>query len=250
MPPMFFPGMPEDLTIIEPGLTVGSAAAIGGAVQVEEVTTVTTDDSAVAETGTLGLPLWLTDRLGEFIALLIVGVLFIWLLPRFLPDVSDLLQRQPGPSLGWGLLIALIVVPLGLFAGAILLVFLAVLANVLTLGELTGAVITLGFGALFFALVAFIFIASTVSQLIVSFLVGRSILTRMGVNANGRWSGLGYVALGAILYELIRAIPLLGFILAVVVMFLGVGAIYLYWRGRREPGPVGKVPEPTMAVGN
>lgn len=226
--PPFMPGMPADVEVLEPGLDIDSTATVGGSIAVQEVTA----EAVPAETGIFGLPLWLTTRIGEFIALLIVGALFIWLLPRFLPEVSDKLQQQPLPSLGWGLLISLIVVPLGLFVGLILMIILAVIANVLTLGELTGSVITLGLAALFFALVAFVFIATTVSQLLVSFLVGRAIWTRLSTGTGGRWTGLGYIALGAVIYEILRAIPVLGFILAVVVMFFGIGAIYLYWRDR------------------
>lgn len=226
--PPFLPGMPADVEVLEPGLDIDSGT-VGGSIAVQEVTA----EAVAAETGIFGLPLWLTTRIGEFIALLIVGALFIWLLPRFLPEVSDKLQQQPLPSLGWGLLISLIVVPLGLFVGLILMIILAVIANVLTLGELTGSVITLGLAALFFALVAFVFIATTVSQLLVSFLIGRAIWTRLSTGTGGRWTGLGSIALGAVIYEVLRAIPVLGFILAVVVMFFGVGAIYLYLRDRR-----------------
>jgi hypothetical protein len=232
---------------MDPGLDVGSAATIGGALAVEEVAPA--EANAAARTGPLGLPEWFTNRLGEFIGILIVGALLIWLLPRFLPDVSDVLQSQPLPSLGWGVLIGLIAFPLGLFVGVILLIILAVIVNVVTLGQFTGLTITLGFGALFFALMAYIFVAYTVSQVLISYLVGRFLMTRIGTNSAGRWAGLGFIAVGAIFYEILRAIPLLGFIMAAVVTFFGIGALYLYWRARRIMPPLEKAPAPALASG-
>jgi hypothetical protein len=128
---------------------------------------------------------------------------------------------------------------------------LAVIVNVITLGQFTGLAIALGFGTLFFALMAYIFVAYTVSQILLSYLVGRFVLTRVGVNDSGRWAGLAFIAVGALPYELLRAIPVLGFVLAAVVTFFGVGALYLYWRERRTPtlGPLEKAPEPALVSG-
>jgi hypothetical protein len=48
----------------------------------------------------------------------------------------------------------------------------------------------------------------------------------------------------------VRAIPVLGFILAAVVTFFGVGALYLYWSDRRPSIPIEKAPEPALASGD
>ena len=49
----------------------------------------------------------------------------------------------------------------------------------------------------------------------------------------------GYLALGVFLYEVLRAIPILGGIVALVVILFGMGAMFLGWRERRaEAVPV------------
>jgi hypothetical protein len=41
------------------------------------------------------------------------------------------------------------------------------------------------------------------------------------------------VVVGVLVYSLLRAIPFLGWLLAVTVTFLGLGAIYAAWKARR-----------------
>ncbi len=88
---------------------------------------------------------------------------------------------------------------------------------------------------------AFLISTSYLAQIIVSFLTGRLLLGRIESNqAAGRVLPL---VIGLILYVILRAIPVLGLLVGLVVVLLGLGAIS-YWRWtrfRRRPAQ----PQPT-----
>jgi cytoskeletal protein CcmA (bactofilin family) len=239
--PFTFPGLPA-VEVLTPGLRVGPEAQVGGEVQVSEAT------AAPAETGVLGLPLWLTDRLGTIIGLLLVAAVLIYFAPRFLPAVSDALRRKPLPSLGWGALIYLLLFPLALVASLVLVGLITVVFGVITFGQLTAAILGLAGSLWLFALFAFLFFAYIISWLIVGHLLGGALLSRAGVSAPSRWIQFLYVALGVILFQALRAIPVLGFIVAFLVGTFALGALFVYWLERRRAGKPVVAPEPAGSV--
>ena len=88
---------------------------------------------------------------------------------------------------------------------------------------------------------AFLISTSYLAQIIVSFLTGRLLLGRIGSNqAAGRVLPL---VIGLILYVVLRAIPVLGLLVGLVVILLGLGAIssWIWTRFRRRPAQ----PQPT-----
>lgn len=232
--------------LVEPGMSVSDTAQIGGAVQVEE-----TIAPAIAEPpvqrGFLGLPDWLLNRIGEFIGLLILGSLVIAVLPRFLPAVGDELGRKPLPSFGWGLLLAFIVLPLVMIGGVALVILLTVLFGVITFGELAGAVLTITSGVLGFTLVAYLTAAYVVAKLVVGYWAGRWILGRSGMDPASKWTQVAYLALGLLIFEALRAIPVAGFLIAALVMFFGLGAMLALWLDRRR-GAVAPEAKPVPAM--
>lgn len=235
-PSVFFPNMPGTVESIGPGLRIDPAAAVGGEIRVEETDPAEMD---VADgTGFLGLPNWLLDRVGEFIGLVLIAAILIYLVPRFLPAIAGELAERPWPSLGWGALLMLVLLPVAIVAGGLSVVLLTVLFGLLTFGELVGAVLTLSGSFLAFALFAFLFVAYLIAKIVVAYLVGRWILTRAGMEPSSRWVHLGYVALGALIYEILRAIPVAGWLLSLLVSLFGVGAIVSYWLTTRRKGEV------------
>jgi hypothetical protein len=82
----------------------------------------------------------------------------------------------------------------------------------------------------------FIFIFSLVTKAIVAYLGGRLILNRLSAQAEPSWwTDFAFLALGALIYEIMRAIPIVGIIVAVIVTLVGLGAIYVAFREKMRP---------------
>jgi cytoskeletal protein CcmA (bactofilin family) len=235
--PFGMPGLPP-VEILTPGLRVAPEAQIGGQVLVQEMTTAPT---AAEETGALGLPRWLSNRLGTVIGLLLTAAVVVYFAPRFLPAVSGALRRKPLPSLGWGALIYLLLFPLGLIVGLILVVLLTIVVGFVTFGQLTAAILGLAGSFWLFALFAFLFFVYVIAWLIVGHLAGDALLSRAGVGA-GRWAQFLSVALGVVIFQALRAIPFLGFLVAFLVGTFALGALFVVWLERRRTGRADEMP--------
>jgi len=170
---------------------------------------------------------WFLRHLRRLITLLLVGLLIVWVVPGWAEKATGALRARPLPSLGWG------VVSIAAFAFALLVlliatILIAVIFGVITLGGLAGT--TAWTGILIMALLVFFFsIAVTyVTKVLVSFLGGRLILARLKPDwAEGRiWP----LVVGVVLFIIITAIPILGWLVNLVVVLLGLGALWLLGR--------------------
>lgn len=240
--PAFMPDFPGAITPINPGFRQGAEASVGGEVDVRETAQFAgrpgaTDSARDVEL--FGLSLAVTQRIGEFIALLIVGGLLIRYWPSIVQRSSIQAQERPLPSAGYGCLTTLIFfVGVPIVAGVIFI--LALVGGWITFGRLFGTILSLGGASLWLVVVAFFFVFSLVTKAIVAFLGGRLILTRLApqMQPGGQTDFLS-LALGAFIYEILRAIPLgLGWLIAVVVTLIGLGALYLMLRGEKPPSDV------------
>jgi uncharacterized membrane protein YhaH (DUF805 family) len=81
-------------------------------------------------------------------------------------------------------------------------------------------------GAVLYVIVAFI------SKLIFAFQAGYLILKRY--ERTGFWYRFGVLALGLLIYVLLAAIPYIGWAVAIVVMLLGTGAVFLVFNEDRQ----------------
>lgn len=204
---------------------------------------------------------WIVARLRDLVTLLLLGALLLWLLPRWLYRAADALRDQPLLSLGWGLVVWL----LGFFlAGlvAFLIVLLAILLGIVTLGGLAFAVLGIGFSLLGLAFTLFWLSVTYLSKVVVAYLVGRWIVDaltrreepgtepmappgepgaermprreeRRRTPAQDGWA----LVVGVVIYVLLRAIPILGWFIGAAVTLFGLGAILMalrdWWRERR-----------------
>jgi cytoskeletal protein CcmA (bactofilin family) len=171
-----------------------------------------------------------------FATLAVVGFLLVWLLPGASAAVAGTLRRRPWPSLGWGaLFVPLVAVAFGVIGFAT--VVLAVLLGLVTLGGLAGFVVAAGvIAALLLALLTGI-AALLLAPIVVSFLVGRLILRRPWPDdLGGRVVAL---LVGVAIYAVLQALPVVGWVVALPVTLIGIGAIVVWlWssRGRRLRG--------------
>ncbi len=246
--------MPQGVNVIEPGLRIGLGAEIGGDLRytspVEQaVPSGTIGGSVVFSTPVPGAQpdvrdpgrfpvrtgVGITRRIGEFIALLIVGGVLLRWWPAVMQRASAQAQTRPLPSAGWGCLVSLIAA-VGVPVAAILIFLVALLGGLVTLGDLFGDLLGLGAAALGLAITVFLFVVALVTKAIVLFLGGRLILDRLAPQRQtGSRGDFWALASGALIYEILRFIPLLGWLLDVSVTLIGLGAIYFALRERYRP---------------
>jgi cytoskeletal protein CcmA (bactofilin family) len=167
---------------------------------------------------------WLLDQLRRFIALLVVGLILVWIVPGLVREAATALQTRPWGSLGWGILTVILVfvaVPVVVF----LVIVLDLLLGALGFGGLVTSVTGLGLLTNAAIIVGFLIAVGYVTKIVFSFLVGRAILGRI----REPW-GAGRVwplVLGVVLFSIVRAIPYLGWFIGLIVTLLGLGAIWL-----------------------
>ena len=228
------PGMPGTVPVIAPGFRMAERAQVDGALNVTE----TTSSMSQERQGAFGLSQEASSRVGEFIAMLIIGGIILYFGSNMVQQTSDNIQQRPLPSLGWGLLLFalfLIAVPMV----AVMVVLLAFLLGLLTLGNLLGITMSLGIAALAFFATGFIFVVSLITKIVVAYLIGRFLLDRFATQmAEGFGKNFLAFVMGAFIYEIVRAIPFgIGWLVGVIVTLLGLGAIYYFLRERKPQTP-------------
>jgi cytoskeletal protein CcmA (bactofilin family) len=197
--PPFVPQFPGSVPAVPPGLRVSEKARIGGDVDVVVSEPGRGAGERPQDRGLFGIPRAIANRIGQFIAILIVGGLLLYFWP-------GLMQRASSE------------------------------AQLVTFGQLLGDILGIGGATLGLAVALFIFVFSLVTKAIVAFLGGRLILTRLSAQTEpGWWTDFASLALGALIYEILRVIPILGIIVAVIVTLIGLGAIYVALREKMRP---------------
>ena len=175
---------------------------------------------------------WLLQRAREFFTLLVLGGFVLWLLPDLLNKVVAKAQSQPLPSTGWGL-VSIIVGYAGAVVVAGLVLALGIFFGILTLGGLGRTILGVGFSSLGVVMAVFVLLVTYGSKLVVAFWGGKWILSKLAPQAaeSKAWP----LVLGVVLYVLLRAIPVLGWIIGLLVTLLGLGAMWLVFREWQKP---------------
>ena len=170
-----------------------------------------------------------------FLSSFVVGALLLAVGGDTARRPTECLTRQPALGLGFGFVIAVVVL-----AGVIISIFLLI----------TIPLAVLGFLAYLIAIyVARLVTAQTVGHWLLTGL--RSLGARYGVmqeSAAAEPSAYLSLALGLVLFYFLTKIPFLGFIFWLLAICLGLGGIYLAMRGRSDDGIVAAVPPSTMTV--
>jgi len=259
MPPgfPFAPGMPPVLSV-PTGLTVDESASIGGDLNYTANAKVAIPSGVVAgdvdftryvpEVGerpevrapspALLVGRWFVRQLRRLTTLLLVGALMMWLVPGWTRKVTSIVQTRPLPSLGWGV-VAIAAFVLVMLVLIIATVLLAIVFGIVTLGELAGRFATLG--GIVMSTVAFGFSITWayVTRIVVSLLLGQLIFRLFkSTAAEHRWWPM---LLGVLIFVIITAIPVLGWLATLATVLLGLGAVWLWgrdWLKGRKAAPV------------
>jgi cytoskeletal protein CcmA (bactofilin family) len=249
---MYMPQANIHFPTVKPGFNVGDDAKIAGNLEYTQSKDVKIPAEAVSGKITRTEPVvdptkvevkptpaeaamtWTFDLFRTIVTWIVFGLLLGWLAPLFMKSLMDKVQSQPAASLGWGL------VAYAAFFFAILLVFIAMLTGgilfgVLTLGGLSGTIIWLGILAIFAMIVGFVLVTAFLTQITVSWLGGKLILSRIKPElAEHKFLPL---VVGVIVVALLIALPYIGWLFGVLVMFIGLGALWLQgrelWQARK-----------------
>lgn len=256
MPPgfLFFPGFPT-VPSVPSGLTVDEDASIGGnldytanleitipaGVVAGETTftqVVPQKAEAAARTPAVRAGLWFAGQLRRLTALLLVGALMMWLVPDWTRKIARLVQTRPLPSLGWGV-VAIAAFVLVMLVLIIATVLLAIVFGAVTLGALAGWFAVLGGLVVSTAAFGFSLIWAYVTKIAISLLLGQLIFRLFkSPAAEHRWWPM---LLGVLIFIIITAIPVLGWLATVATVLLGLGAVWLWgrdWLRSRKAVPV------------
>jgi cytoskeletal protein CcmA (bactofilin family) len=179
----------------------------------------------------------------EFVTILIFGLIGIWLFSSFLRRSGEKLEAKPLQSTGIGLLALIISIALigVVILVAALIIMLGIGLGALGLWDLAWAVWGVGFSSLGLASWLSLLFVSYGTKVIVVFLIGNLILRHLAPNS------LKYkilpLLLGLLIYVLLAWIPYFGWVIAVLVNAVGLGAAWLAYRdlgseGSKEPIPV------------
>lgn len=248
--PQFFApwgGGPELPPSVAPGLRIGPEAKIVGklmytspieqssAIQVTPAGGIaysqpqTTTDTATPAPTPNATAVWAWARLREFVSLLVMGLLALWLLPVFFTNVGEQTQAHPWLAAAWGILVGIVG-----YGGALLAVFLIILVvaglAALTLAGLATTAFGLGFSSWSVAFTLFLLLGAYLSKLVVLYPLSHTLLAKI----LPQWNTYRIVplAVGILFFVLLRSIPYLGVLLEIAVTLIGLGAMWLVFRER------------------
>lgn len=250
-PVMFSPAGQMPIPTVRPGLLVAESAQIGGKLAYRSTTTatvlpkvaggVTFDQVPVSqapEPQPIVPGLMYLQRLA---GLVLAGLLLFWLLPRWTRKLADTVETRPLPSLGWGL-VAFFAFLAAVFGVFFVMIVLAVFFGYLTLGGIVGMIISIGLLLGASLIVGYVAFVAYIAQGIVAFAVGRLLLRTV----QPAWNERPFVPLivGLLLYVAISAMPFLGGFVSLLVVLLGLGAVWQWARSTWQtthlaPAPIG-----------
>jgi len=207
-----------------------------------------TDDVVIGETqpqpqGTIDRIL---DAVQQFVAVLLVGLLALWLAPRVVRAAESTVRERPIEAGAWGFgaMVGVILLVVVIATVAILVAValaLAGLNGLAALGVLVGLVVVLALSRVY-ALAAG-FLADAIVGLALALFVDRAgARSETGERMSPRLIVL--LALGVAVVVVVTSLPIVGTLAKLVVVVLGTGAllvtVWRWWRGRATP------PRPTQ----
>lgn len=170
----------------------------------------------------------------NLVTLLLIGLALVWLFPRFLQNSAEQVRTAPLPAFGWG------IVSWAAFFFAITLIIVTMLVGgiafgILTLNQLSAAIVWTSVLLLFLLILAFVLASTFLSKIIVALMGGQLLLRHLRPD----WAEhrIAPLVLGITLLAMLTALPFVGRLLNIIVILMGLGALWLYGRQRFRKTP-------------
>ena len=168
---------------------------------------------------------WLIELVRDFVTLLIIRLVAIWLLPSKLELWTEKLRAKPLPATGYGLLGPIVA------ANAVIVVIMIVviiLAIGLGLGFITWA---FAFSCLALGTTLFFVFVIYISKIIVAYLTGLLIVKAL-IPKTATYRIVPLI-IGLLIYVLLASAPYIGWAIALIATILGLGAVGVTFRDKR-----------------
>ena len=226
-----------------PGLTITDSAEIGGDLNYQSTREATIDpgstiggkvdykkmDSVVDQPPTIAEQA--TNVAKQFFALLLVGLLVVFICPTWTGKVANSVQQRPLASLGWG-----VVTLIGFFVAAILLIVatiaIAVLLGFISLDNLIFVWVVLGLVATAILITGFWIFSAWIAKVIFIVWAGNRIINGPDWVTRNRILAL---CVGTLIFVVLTWIPYVGSIVGIVVLLLGIGSTAINFFTKSQP---------------
>jgi hypothetical protein len=194
-----------------------------------------------------GVTAYFSQVLREFVTLGLIGILTLLVAPRALQAPIPALQMRLLPSLGVGLITFILSFPTFLII-IILSVALVLVLSLLQLRELTLISSLLAAVFDFSTIGLFYFVTFMITRVIVSFALGRFIIRQLTDNTTSIQAGIISLLLGIAILALFASLPLVGWLVSALAVFLGLGAILILLQEELEKVRAAPVAAPTDSI--
>jgi len=169
---------------------------------------------------------WIVGMVQTFMSLLIIGVLMLWLVPKWLKEAALHWKEKPLHCLGWGAaaLAAFFVAVPALF---VVMIILDIAVGLVTLGGLVGPITSIMMVLEGILTVGFWTVAVYITKVVFCYLIGWLILKRPAPAWVEKAMGIIPLLIGIAIFTLLRSIPFLGALFSFSVTIFGLGALWL-----------------------
>jgi cytoskeletal protein CcmA (bactofilin family) len=238
---------PVPLPTVDPGLSLGSGARVGGDLSYKSKSAAEIAGGALvtgetrhevpeaAEAPEVRPGKRLAKLLRWFVALYLFGALLLWLVPDKMNGVATAVKDRPVASLGWGI-VTLLGFPVAMVLVLVVTLFLAMLFGFMTLGKMAALVVILGLLLELLLAVKLWIAVGFLAPVVFSLAGGRYLTTRGGAVEKSRYLSL---LVGLALLAVFSLVPFVGTLVRWLVALIGLGA-GSYWSVRHLWRPSAK----------
>ena len=152
---------------------------------------------------------------------------------KYISEASQIAIHKPLNAIGVGILSTL-VVNLGALVIFILITVVSILLGIFTLNHLSNSLFFLGLAVIILILTLFVILVMYVSKLVLAYWAGSLFLNKVKFNHKNKeaWS----LITGILIFVILSAIPVFGWILGVLVSLIGIGAIWYTLQSHDQAG--------------
>ena len=224
------------------GLTVGSGARIGGTLVYQAVQAASiAPEAEIRGRVTHRLPPppveeerppefgsrpWVFDQVRRLVTYLLVGIVIFLGVPQTGRRFGRLVWRRPLAALGWGVITVAVTIAILIFV-LLAAILTAIVLALVTLDTLMKWVLVIGFLTDVLVIVGYL----AYTGLVIPSLVPYAVLSPL--DRGGKWWLLPLI-LGVSAYLVLASLPYIGWLIALVVVLLGLGGGVLLYRHRHE----------------